>query len=778
VKKEDTSVSATKLTAKNSASKAPDKFQQALALHQAGELAQAQAIYKQLIQVQAGNCDALHLLGVTYSQLGKHRKALELIGRAIGLCPERALFHSNFGIALAELGRFEEATVSYDRALAIDPKYADAYYNRGNALLGLKQFDAALASYDQAIAIQPDHAQAHYNRGSALKALRRFADALCSYDRTIALAPGFAPAYCNRGNALAELGRLDEALANYDRAIAIQPRFVQALCSRGAALTTCRRYGDALVSFDNAVAIEPENAEAWYNRGIVLVALERAEQALASYDRAIAIRPRYAEALHNRGDVLASLDQFSAAVASYERAIALKPDIDYLFGTLLHTRMKLCDWRNFAVDSAELFSRIGRHLRAATGFSVQALTDSPSLQLQAARIFAEDKCPADASLGPITRRVRQAKIRLGYFSADFYEHATAQLIVGLFEEHDRERFELVAFSFGPRVEDEMRQRVRGAFDKFIEVQDRTDRQIAELARSLEIDIAIDLKGFTKDARSAIFSLRAAPIQVSYLGYSGTMASESIDYLIADRVLIPPGSEKHYSEKIAFLPDSYQANDGKRKIAEKTFTRREAGLPEDGFVFCCFNALYKITPATFESWTRILHRVKDSVLWLLVGAPQALENLRKEAMQRGIAPDRLIFTERLPPAEHLARARLADLFLDTLPCNAHTTASDALWAGLPVLTCLGESFAGRVAASLLHAIHLPELITHSQAEYETLAIELATNRGRLTQIRQTLSHNRFTAPLFDTSLIARRIEAVYARMLERYEAGLAPDHITI
>ncbi|HYA65084.1 MAG TPA: hypothetical protein VEE84_00235, partial [Burkholderiaceae bacterium] len=363
-------------------------------------------------------------------------------------------------------------------------------------------------------------------------------------------------------------------------------------------------------------------------------------------------------------------------------------------------------------------------------------------------------------------------------SADFYEHATMHLIAGVFEQHDRDKFDLFAFSFGPQTEDEMRQRVRGAFGRFIEVQDCSDRQIAELARSLQIDIAVDLKGFTQEARSRIFSFRAAPIQVSYLGYPGTMASENIDYLLADRVVVPPGSEGHYVEKVALLPDCYQANDRKRKMAEKTFTRPGVGLPEDGFAFCCFNAHYKITPAMFDVWMNILKRVGGSVLWLLDGAPQAVVNLRKEAAQRGVSPDRLVFARRLPPAEHLARIHLADLFLDTLPCNAHTTTSDALWAGLPVLTCMGKSFAGRVAASVLQAIRLPELITHGPADYEALAIELATNPAKLTQIRQTISRNRLTTPLFDTPLFARRIEAAYEKMLERYDAGLTPDLIEL
>lgn len=776
MKKHSAGASATKLAAKDSAGHTRERFQQALALHQAGKLAEAQAIYEELVRAQPRNCDALHLLGVTYSQGGKHRKALDLIGRAIGLCPERPLFYSNRGIALAELGRFEEAVASYDRALAIEPQYADAHYNRGNVLAALKQYDAAVASYDRAIAIDSDHAAAHYNRGLALKGLRRFSDALASYDRAIAIAPGYAQAHSNRGNALAALGRLEEALASHDRAIALQPRFSQAHCSRGAVLAACRRFDDAVASFDYAITIEPGNAEAWYNRGIALAALDRRDEALASYDRAIAIWPRYAEALHNRGDVLTSLDQSAAALESYERAIALKSDIDYLFGKLLYTRMKLCDWGNFARDTRELFARIDRHERAATSFTVHALTDSPLLQREAAGIYAEDKCPPNGSLGPIAGRKRPAKIRLGYFSAVFYEHARTQLIAGLFEEHDRDRFELVAFSFGPRFEDAMRQRVRAAFSQFLEVQERSDRQIAELARSLQIDIAIDLSGYSQDERSGIFSYRAAPIQVSYLAYPGTMGSENIDYLLADRVLVPPGSEGYYAEKIVFLPDSYQANDRKRRVSEKIFTRSDAGVPEDGFVFCSFNAHYKITPATFEGWMRILQRVENGVLWLLDGAPEAHENLRKEAAQRGINPNRLIFARRMPMAEHLARIHLADLFLDTLPCNAHVTASDALWAGLPVLTCMGESFAGRVAASLLQAIGLPELITRSQAQYEALAIELAANRLRLTQIRQTLERNRGTAPLFNTQRIARHIEAAYAKMLERYEAQMPPDHI--
>jgi predicted O-linked N-acetylglucosamine transferase (SPINDLY family) len=348
----------------------------------------------------------------------------------------------------------------------------------------------------------------------------------------------------------------------------------------------------------------------------------------------------------------------------------------------------------------------------------------------------------------------------------------------LFERHDRAKFEWVAFSFGPDAKDEMRKRVSTAFDRFIDVRNRSDMDIAHLSRSLEIDIAVDLKGFTYDMRVGIFSYRAAPVQVGYLGYPGTMGAAYIDYLIADGTLIPQSSQQHYSEKIAYLPNSYQVNDRKRAIADKAFTRRELGLPDAGFVFCCFNDSYKITPHTFNGWMRILKRVPESVLWLLEGNRAAGDHFRKLAEQSGVSAQRLIFATRLPLAEHLARHRTADLFLDTFPCNAHTTGSDALWAGLPLLTCMGEAFASRVAASLLNAIDLPELITTTQEQYEALAVELATDAERLGQIRRKLQSNRLNAPLFDSELFARHIENAYSQMYERYQADLPPEHIHV
>ncbi|HKF96813.1 MAG TPA: hypothetical protein VKB20_01040, partial [Steroidobacteraceae bacterium] len=383
----------------------------------------------------------------------------------------------------------------------------------------------------------------------------------------------------------------------------------------------------------------------------------------------------------------------------------------------------------------------------------------------------------DDSLGGIGRRGRHERVRVGYFSADFREHALSTLIAGVFEAHDRTRFEVSGFSFGPDTGDPMRKRLEGAFERFIDVRHRSEREVAQLARRLEIDIAVDLGGFTDGGRPGIFALRAAPLQVSYLGYLGTMAAPYMDYLIADATLVPQAAQRHYAEKIVYLP-SYQANDCRRPVAEEHFSRLELGLPATGMVYCCFNANYKLTPATFDSWMRILQATPGSVLFLYASSAAVVENLSREARSRGVAAERLVFGGKLPFAQYLARYRTADLFLDTLPYNAGTTASDALWAGLPVLSCAGEAFAARMGASLLQAIGLPELITTSRERYEQLAIELGQDRQRLEAIRQKLAAQRHSAPLFDTARFTGHLEDAYRKMYERYHGGLPAEHIEV
>jgi predicted O-linked N-acetylglucosamine transferase (SPINDLY family) len=685
-------------------------LQRGLSLHQQGRLAEAEAIYREILHSQPDHFDALQLLATIAGQQNKLTEAVEL----------------------------------FIRALKINPVHPASLNNCGNALLMLKRYEEALLNYDRAIAVQPNNADTYYNRGVALQALKRYEGAVENYERAIALRPGYTLAYNNRSFTLLELKRYEEALLSYDKTLAL-----------------------------NANYPEPH-----YNRGNALLGLKRYEEAILSYNKSLKIKPDYAEAYGNRGNALQELKQLEDAVLSYERSISLKPDYDFLFGQLLHTKMKISDWRTFEDDVQQLCEKIELNKKASSPFCVLALLDSPALQKKAAEILVLEKYPVIQRLAEIPKRARHEKIRIGYYSADYHNHATLYLMAELFEKHDRDKFEIIAFSFGPDKVDEMRKRITKAFDHFIDVQTQSDIEVAQLSKNMEVDIAVDLKGFTADCRTGIFAIGAAPIQVNYLGYPGTMGAEYVDYLIADATLIPESSRQYYTEKIAYLPDSYQVNDATRRIADKEFTREELGLPTIGFVFCCFNNNYKITPAIFNSWIRILKKVSGSVLWLFEDNQKAAQNLRTEASELGIEAGRLIFAKRIPLAEHLARHRAADLFLDTLPYNAHTTTSDALWAGLPVLTCLGESFAARVAASLLNAIQLPELITSTQEEYEALAVELATNPEKLTAIRQKLEMNRLTTPLFDTERFTRNIEKAYTAMYERYQADLLPDHIVI
>jgi predicted O-linked N-acetylglucosamine transferase (SPINDLY family) len=581
-----------------------------------------------------------------------------------------------------------------------------------------------------------------------------------------------------RANAAYERGAWSEAEILCRRVLAARADVVDALNLLGIITAQTRRMQEAAELLGRAVVANPTNAAAHNNYANALHQLGRHDAALASYERVLELKPDYAEAHNNRGAALQELKRLDEALESYGRALGLKPDFEWVQGAWLHVKMKLCAWSEAEAQVAALQARIEKGERASVPFPLVALTGALSVQRKAAEIWASAKHPGGRALPGLAKRARRGKLRLGYYSADFHEHATTYLMAELFERHDRDRFELLAFSFGPDRRDGMRQRVAAAVDQFIDVGNRSDQEVALQSRALGIDIAVDLKGLTQDSRPGIFALRAAPLQVNYLGYPGTMGVDYIDYLIADATLIPAASRPHYAEKIAYLPDSYQVNDRQRAIAEPTPAREALGLPPSGFVFCCFNASYKITPATFDGWMRLLRQVEGSVLWLLEDNATAARNLRQEAEARGVGGERLIFAPPLPLPAHLARQRAADLFLDTLPCNAHTTASDALWAGLPVLTCLGESFAGRVAASLLNAIELPELVTTSQEQYEALAIALATDAPRLAQLKAKLARNRLTTPLFDTPRFTRHLEAAYTQMYERYQAGLPPDHLHV
>ena len=681
--------------------------------------------------------------------------------------------------ALHQAGKLDEAKILYEKLLAVDARHIGALNNLGAVLSQRGHLADAIRPIQRSLEINSNQPVILNVLGVLFQNLRRFDEALASYDRALALRPDLVEAHYNRGNLLQGLNRPVEALASYDRALALRPDLVEAHGNRGVALEKLNRLDEALASYDRAIALRPEFAEPHNNRGNVLKNIGRMEDALASYDRALALRPEYAEAHYNRGNALQMLNRFDEALASFDRALSLKPDYPYLIGTWLHCKMHCCDWRNLETAWTSVCDAIDRRQKAAAPFAILAIPSTPAQQQRCAQICIRDRFPRHAV--PLWQGERYAhdRIRIGYFSSDYGDHPVSHLIARLIESHDRTRFEIAGFSFGMPTNDVWRQRLEKAFDRFLDVGRRTDREIAGLARELEIDIAVDLNGFTKNARTGIFALRPAPVQVNYLGYPGTMGADYIDYLIADATVVPEAHRQFYDEKIVYLPHSFQVNNPTRQIADRSFSRVELGLPDDAIVFCCFNHNYKITPDLFDIWMRLLHAVSGSVLWLSGGNATAARNLRLEAEKRGISPERLVLAPRMESlADHLARHRQADIFLDTFYYNAHTTASDALWAGLPVLTCLGETFAGRVAASLLGAVGLPELVTRSPADYEALALELATQPGRLAAIRRKLETNRTTHPLYDTTRFVRHIEAAYGKMHERHHAGLAPEHIVV
>ena len=719
-------------------------LQEAIQNTKRNNFAEAKILLLKILDTEPSNFDALNIIGVITGKENNHIEAINFFKKAQKIRPDNNLVNFNLAKAFSESGNDLEAIKYYKIAIRLDKNHLGSWLNFANSLYELERYEEALSNYDQALKLKPDYVEAYYNKGNIFRNFKRYDEALYNYDQAIKLKPDYFEAYNNKALTLNYLKRYDEALYNYDQALKLKPDYVIAYVNKGNISKDLKRYDDAL----------------------------------CYYDQAIKLKPDFAEVYNNKGNIFKDLKRYDEALSHYDQAIKLKPDFEYLFGMSLHMKMFMCDWQDFNVKVENLLLQTNENKKSSFCHPVLALTDSPSIQRKSSEIWINDKHPLNLSLGLVSKYQRKNKIRIGYYSADFHNHATSYLMAELFERHDKTKFELIAFSFGPDEKDEMRHRISNAFNQFIDVRFKSDRDIALMSREMGIDIAVDLKGFTENARTDIFSYRAAPIQVNYIGYPGTMAAEYIDYIIADQMIIPTESRKYYYEKFVYLPNSYQVNDRKRIIADKAFTREELGLPKKGFVFCCFNNNFKITPHTFDGWIRILKAVEGSVLWLLEDNSTARINLLKEAKKRGLNPIRLVFAKRIDPSEHLARHRAADLFIDTLPYNAHTTASDALWAGLPVLTCMGESFASRVAASLLNAIELPELITTTQEQYEATAIELANNPEKFKDIKKKLERNRLTTTLFDTPRFTKHIESAYMKMYERYQNDLRPDDIYI
>ena len=678
-------------------------------------------------------------------------------------------------LALYQAGRLAEAVRDGEALAARHPRSLMIYNIVGAACIGLGAFDKAEAAFRNAISLARGHAELHNNLGAALEAQGRLDEALAAFEHAAALNPGYASAHYNQGNILRKTQRFVEAAACYERALTLRPDYAEAYNNLGLAQRQLRALPEALASFERAIALNPSGAEAYNNLGLALQQLHRPADAIPFYRQALSLNPAYLDPLQNIASALADVKDYAAAAKAFELALARDPGNVVARAQMAFVKMQICDFSAERVlpSFEDLAARAPALLPP---WMMLALGDDPEWHLRCSQTWAQ--ASHHGRPAPATPAEPKERIRVGYFSADFQSHATLHLMAGLLREHDRARFEVVAYSYGAFGTDVTRNQLIDDVEHFIDIQHLSDAEVLDLVRDHDLDIAVDLKGYTEQSRSHLFAHRLAPVQINYVGYPGSMGCPSMDYLIADAVVIPEDSRHCYSENVIYLPGCYQPNDDRRAIAAASGSRADFGLPQDGFVFCAFHQSYKIGPDEFDIWMRLLDQVPGSVLWLLRWNDWVEANLRREAEARGIAPDRLVFADKVPQEQHLARLRLADLFLDTFNVNAHTTAGDALWAGLPFVTKAGRQFAARVGASVLQAIGLPELITESEADYEALLLELATQPARLAEIRSRLEGNRLSQPLFDTVRYTHQLEAGYAAALQRHRDGLAPADIAV
>jgi protein O-GlcNAc transferase len=813
-------------------------LEEALAAQRSGRIGDAKRLYASLLSIDPTNAAAFGNLGIIAAQQGDLEGAERLFRQEIKVRPDDPAGYNNLGSVLQLQARTADAIAAHRQAIKLRPNYAEAYFALGNALRQQGDPEQAMASYRSAIAAKPDYAEAHNNVGVLLQMQGRLDEAASAYSDAVALRPAYAEAQFNLGSVLHQNNELDAAEAAYRRVISLNPKIAAVHNNLGTVLKDQGLLDQALAVFETAIKLEPDYAEAFYNRATVLQQQARLEHALAAYGRAIELRQDYAAAINNAGIVLVELGRandaielyrrhlermpahadacnnmgtallaearpgealahksdfpeafynlgnarrelgdLAGAIAAYRNALRLKPDYAEAFSQLVYHRAQACEWNDFGADREELVGMVRRGVRVPP-FYLFSTPASASDQLLCARQWIGPIRPPPEAVFGHRPLAENRRIRLGYLSGDFHQHATAQLMAELFERHDRDRFEVLAYSYGPDDNSPMRARLGSAFDRLTDIQALSHRDAARRIHADQVDILIDLKGYTHHARPAISACRPAPVQVSYLGYPATMGADFIDYILVDRFVVPKSQQPLFSERLVHLPGSYQVNDRKREVAGVRTSRQDHGLPAEGLVFCSFNNSYKISPPYFDIWMRLLASVPGSVLWLLETNVLVKGNLGSEAGKRGVDHARLVFAPVVPSAEHLERHRHADLFLDTLPCNAHTTASDALWTGLPVLTCSGDTFAGRVAGSLLTAVGMPELVTGSLEEYEQTALALARAPQRLAALRQKLAKDRNTSALFDLPKLTRNIEAAYARMWQTWLSGQQPAAFSI
>ena len=741
----------------------------------------AERCLKQAVLIKPELANAYFNLGYMLQEQGRLDEAIENFNKGLEIKPSAEIIYRDLGYALFQSGQHEAAKQIIVKGLALNPGFADFHSFMGNMHWHENELDEAVVCYQRALSIQPDYAEVHSSLGKVFQAQGLLGEAVACFRKAIAVKPDYAETYVNLGNILKEQKKPNEAIACYQQALVIAPNAAEVYYNLGLVSKIYGEFSEAIAYYHKAVELNPNFAEAYCNQGSAFFEQGRLDEALPCYRKALVIKPDFANAWYGLGTVLGAQQEYQEAVACFRRTLELEPGYFAARTLMLYLLQHMCRWEDLEANVIAMRQTVletpatSKNLLAPLAFLAIPGATAEEQKLCAER-WAEGEFEAFVSLrkrmGFESNRTPDQRISIAYISADFRQHPVSFLMAEVFELHDRNRFHITAYSYGLDDGSAMRKRLEKSFDNFVDIRDDSYEEAAKKIHADHIDILVDLTGHTQDSRSGILALRPAPIQVNYLGYPGTMGADFIDYMIADRFTIPQAKRQHYTEKIVWMPDCYQANDRTRPRPASP-GRINCGLPKDEVVFCCFNQTAKITPEMFDVWCRLLRAVPDSILWLPASNPQAGDNLRREAENRGVEAGRIIMAPLLHREEHLARLQCADLFLDTLPFNAGTTCSDALWMGLPVVTCAGDAFASRMAGSLLTAIGVPELITYNLEDYYNLALDLSTDRKKLDAIRSKIIANRDTTPLFDSVRFTRNLEKTYIQMMDEYAQKTPP-----
>ncbi len=729
--------------------------------------------------------DKLHRLGVAAYRKGEFEKAEQLILKAIRKAPATAHYYNDLGVIFKDRKQLDEALSCFRKAASLDSASPMICCNLAETFHRLNVFDDAEKHYCRAIRLKPDFLKASFNLAMLYHEQREFEKAISQYQAAIAINPGFADTYYYLGCAYHDLEKLDSAIHSYEKALCFNPDSFNTYNSMGTAWLALKKPNKALVCFDKALALDPASDAVLVNMGNAFQENGQYREALHAYRRALSLRPANEVAFLNLGITLMSLDKARKARACYQRAYRLNPRFVKACAYLVNRLYQDCEWKDLPALEAQLDRSTKSALAdgkmpAETPFLNMFRRADPKLNMQVAAAWSNNltRMKERQGVARLSRKANKSMIRVGYLSNTFSNHPGAHLISGIFRLHDRGAFEIYSFSYGVNDGSAYRARIEKESDRFFDIAHLSDQDAAALIQKQRVDILVDLRGLTHANRLSISALRPAPIHVFYLGYPGSTGADFIDYMIVDRVVAPKAHKPYFSENLVYMPHCYQVNDNTQKIADRQFQKSDFGIPEEAFAYCSFSTHYKIEPVMFDCWTKILTRVPNSVLCLLEAGETTQKNLKKEITRRGIEEDRLLFLEKMPKDEHLARLRALDLSLDTRICNGHTTTSDALWAGLPVLTLKGGHFASRVSASILQAMHMEELITEDLQDYENLAVKIGRDPELLESINQKIEANRLTAPLFDTPRFTKNLEWAYREMVRIHQNGEKPRSMEV